>query len=318
MRMGSAIFLAVVLHQSLASCALAQVGKSSGGGPISPGFSGPRIGGSPSFRPGTGLRNSPIANPAPSLTPLNVMTPRGSLNSEQLRNPYPSLNRPRLGNGAIGFRTPSSAAVRSTAHLTEFQLRSMTTSQLGESLQKTVAQLRRDLGRFAKGDGWKNYLRLDELAELSANGGNLGDVETMKRLRTISEKFESVADDKQYEGIANRPTFVNVQHVVRESTLPQRERMRRAMLYSAEQLRQSLNRYPSGDKWNAYLKIPSSVLKQANPSSESIDDLTKVLGRFKRVSNDPNYRIVARQSGFRETSDYLARYIECTKLPSIE
>ncbi len=76
----------------------------------------------------------------------------------------------------------------------------------GHLLSTNLQKISDSLGGVTTGEGWKKHLHIEELGKLAENAGE-NDVSQAKRLEMILAKFDAVAQNSQYQVIAELDGF---------------------------------------------------------------------------------------------------------------
>jgi hypothetical protein len=78
--------------------------------------------------------------------------------------------------------------------------------RLAHSLNANLQIMNDSLANVTTGEGWKKHLQIEELGKLAENAGG-DDASTGKRLEKILAKFDAVAQDSQYQVVAELNGF---------------------------------------------------------------------------------------------------------------
>lgn len=76
------------------------------------------------------------------------------------------------------------------------------------------------------------------------------------------------------------------------------EQLNRALQGISQSLHDRLNRFDTGQTWQRYLRLPESAVDASLPATERTAALATLLERFRKVTANPQYSMIARLPAF--------------------
>jgi hypothetical protein len=74
--------------------------------------------------------------------------------------------------------------------------------------------------------------------------------------------------------------------------------LERAIFGISQDLYNDLRRFNTGSTWQRYLRLPDAMLDRGTPAGERIEATITLLERFYKISDDPQYSMIARVPSF--------------------
>lgn len=208
---------------------------------------------------------------------------------------------------------------------TDDQLQGISWRELRAVLRYGSEQFTAELDRLKTGDGWKKHFRLDKQTGLVADDidapPSAGDRDA---LLAIQQRYNKVAANQQYKSIQRMWGFQTVHIALGEYLKPIELRQRTRLAQSARQLDSALDQWSVGHTWQIYLALPDEIIADAETpaapreTEPQVDPLQKVLGRFDKISHDPQYQEIAGLRQFKATHQLLAEYAAQQIPPPVE
>ncbi len=190
-----------------------------------------------------------------------------------------------------------------------------------------VDRLKDELNGVSTGDGWRDYLQLDELRRIvpapptapPAPGEEIPadppiTPPAYQELTGILRRFDQTAANAEYGQISGMWGFQTIQVTLRELLVPPVERLHKQLKLSAEFLESDLQQIETGASWIAHLKTADlkrlATVRPQDFSSTDRQQLEDVISTFDRVAGDPSYRMISDLPGFRMASHVMRAYLD--------
>jgi len=194
--------------------------------------------------------------------------------------------------------------------------------ELRESIRRLAGILDAELDQFRTGDLWKVELKTAEIRALM-HGDGPPTADQSAKLQEILHTHEATMDNPRVQVISKLNSFQALAAALREYLAPPAERLRRQLSAASHDLHLSLDRLRTGTGWQKYLALPEGIAQAqgndargGNPTASDVAELDDVLHRFDAVSQNDEYRAIARLPEFRLTHEHLAAYLEHVMNPS--
>tara|TARA_R110002072_G_C7978294_1_gene535830 strand:+ start:6084 stop:6950 length:867 start_codon:yes stop_codon:yes gene_type:complete len=217
------------------------------------------------------------------------------------------------------------------------QLAGMPGVELRGLLLFAVDRLDEQLDGLSTGNGWKSFLKTDELrqavppptlAPLPPESGAVApsDVEPLMpepvqlRLAGILKTYERVQQNSEYRQISRLWGFQTTHLVLRELLVPPTQRLQKQFTLSVELLEEELQQFETGSRWTSHLKLDDArriaSIRAENISATDRKDLQTIISVFDSVAAEPSYRMISDLLGFRLTQYGARSYLAQLKVPA--
>ncbi len=182
-----------------------------------------------------------------------------------------------------------------------------------------------ELDPIASGAGWMRHLQVDTILDAVADDTDMPpNAASNKLFRKLLAAYTDVDSNPEYISISRLWGFRTVRLALRELAKTPWVRQREQLAEASRELDKQLETLQTGDGWKRHLALPAEVYVSRD---EARDDargdgsagakmpktdagaLRKVLSRFDKVSEDPQYGTIARLPAFQATHEILAVYL---------
>ena len=180
---------------------------------------------------------------------------------------------------------------------------------LREAASAGAAELAQQLEPFETGESWQYYLQPNRVQELLEPENALPpSLALQQQFRVLAAAYDAVEENNAYETISRLESFQLVQSAIHELAhpLPHQQRL---LATAAEELDESLRRWPTGSTWQEYLQLPPEALSDSGDASGDAAELVDVLRRFDRVQDSAEYTQIAGLPEFEAMRRTLADYL---------
>jgi hypothetical protein len=227
--------------------------------------------------------------------------------SSYVRAPFVGVFSP--GHRRHGYARPAMPTAEDLAEMNWRELR--------VSIRNLAAYLDGQLDTFTTGDLWKVHLKTAEIRAMVHDDDGPPAEDTHTQLDGVLRTYEATKDNPKSSRMASLESFQALHAALVEFSAPPEERLRHQLSVAATDLHHSLEGLRTGSDWQKYLAFPEGIVasKDDEPTeaAPNPEELAKVLQRFDTVSQEDQYRFLARLPAFRPTHDRLAAYVALLK-----
>lgn len=217
------------------------------------------------------------------------------------------------------------------------QLAGMPGVELRGLLFFAVDRLDEQLDGLSTGNGWKSFLKTDELRKAvppptlaplppESEAAAPTEVEPLmpdpvrRRLSEILATYERVQQNPEYRQINQLWGFQTVHLVLRELLVPPIQRLRKQLVLSVELLEEDLQQFETSSRWRSHLKLDDArriaAVRAEDISAADRKGLQSIISVFDSVAAEPSYRMISDLLGFRLTQYGARSYLAQLKVPA--
>jgi hypothetical protein len=181
-----------------------------------------------------------------------------------------------------------------------------------ELLMQALNALEDEFARSPNGEDWSRHLQLATTAQLIGEGDVPPDPATRARLRGVIDVFDDVAADSDLRAVSELWSFQALEMGLRELAAEPIDKSRFRLSRQAAAFSKTLDSWDNGQRWRDYLQLEWLIGTEAEmrldlPARQ--ERFQKLLAKFDRVKEDPQFAIVSQAPQFRTTHAALASFV---------